>query len=203
MHELGDVLDRHHLALENRKNFRQRDGAHLHVSQSELLARNAAREIIHQFFFANGKAVHDAAFLPLEGFALENLRNPPPQEFDAALHVFLEVIGLPPRQCEQARPVGALEVVDVTTIEGKFRRRMDLPDHVGDRAAAAGSRKAADKNVVSRSAQLDAHFQGAESPFLADQIGDKFGIGRGFKGYRRGIAAPPEFFRRQSSEQIR
>src|SRR5438309_53507 len=124
------------------------------MSQSELLARDAPREIIHQFFFANRKAVHDPSFLPLERFAFKDLRNSPPQKFDAALHVLLEVIGLPARQCEQARPVGALEIVDVAAIERRFRRRMNLPDHVGDRAAPAGSSKAADENVVSRSAEL-------------------------------------------------
>src|SRR6202022_2278417 len=104
---------------------------------------------------------------------------------------------------EQARPVGTLEAIDVAAIEGEFRRRMDLPDHVGDRAAPAGSSKAADENVVSRSAELDAQFQSAESPFLADQIGDRFGVGRGFKGYCRRIATPPQPLGRQPSKQIR
>ena len=202
MHQLGNVFDRHHLPFEDRKNFRQRDGADLHVAQRKLFARDAPREVVHQFFFANREAVHDAALLPLERFAFEDLRNSAAQELDAALHVFLEVIGLSARQREQARPVRTLEIVDVAAIQRRFRRGMNLVDHVRDRAAAAGSGKTADKNVVSRRAQLDAHFQRAKGAFLADQIGDQFGFGRGFKRNRRGIAAPPQLFGRQSSKQI-
>ena len=123
VHHLGDVLDGHHLAFEHRENFRQRHGAHLHVAQGELLARDAAREIVHQFFFANGVAVHDAAFLPLEGLALEDLRDAAAQEFDAGLHVFLEAVGLAARQREQARAVGILEIIDVAAIGGWLAAR--------------------------------------------------------------------------------
>ena len=84
----------------------------------------------------------------------------------------------------------------------KISRGGDLSDHMSDRAAPAGAGKPADKNVVSRSAQLDAHFQRAEGAFLADQVGDKFGFSRGFKRNCRGVAAPPQLLGRQSSEQI-
>jgi hypothetical protein len=79
---------------------------------------------------------------------------------------------------------------------------MDLSDHMSDRAAPAGAGKSANKNVVSRSAQLDAHFQRAEGAFLADQVGDQFGLGGGFKRNCRGVAPPPQFLGRQSSKQI-
>ena len=98
VHHLGDVLDGHHLAFEHRENFRQRHGAHLHVAQGKLLARDAPREIVHQLFFADGVAVHDAALLALEGLALEHLRNAAAQELDAGLHVLLEAVGLAARQ---------------------------------------------------------------------------------------------------------
>ena len=43
----GDVLDRDHLAFEDRENFRQRHGSDLHVAEGKLFARDSAREIVH------------------------------------------------------------------------------------------------------------------------------------------------------------
>ena len=157
VHHLGDVFDRHHLAFEHRENFRQRHGAHLHVAQRKLLARDAPREIVHQFFFADRVAVHDAALLPLEGLALEHLRNAPAQEFDARLHVLLEAVGLAARQREQARAVRVLEIVDVAAVGGRLGARLNSSIMLLDHAAAAGARKAADKNVVSGRRELHAH----------------------------------------------
>ncbi len=86
VHHLGDFLDRHHLAVENRENLRQRHRAHLHAAQRELLAGDAAREIVHQFLFAQGEALDDARFLALEGLAFEYLRDAAAQEVDSGLH---------------------------------------------------------------------------------------------------------------------
>jgi hypothetical protein len=77
VHQLGDVFDGHHLAFKDGKNFRQRHGAHLHVAQRELFAGDASREVVHQFFFTDCEAVHDASLLTLERFAFEDLRNSP------------------------------------------------------------------------------------------------------------------------------
>ncbi len=106
VHHLGDVFDGHHLAFEHRENLGQRHGADLHVAQGKLFARDAPREIVHQFFFAYRVAVDDAALLALEGFALEHLRNAPAQKLDARLHILLEAVGLAARQREQAGAVG-------------------------------------------------------------------------------------------------
>ena len=65
------------LPLDHRENLGQRHRAHLHVPQRKLLAGDAAGEIVHQLLFAGAVAVHDAAFLPLEWFALEDLGDAP------------------------------------------------------------------------------------------------------------------------------
>src|SRR5436305_61159 len=98
VHHLRYVLDRNHLAFEHREDFRQRHRPDLHVAQRKLITRDAPREIVHQFFFADSKALDDSSLLPLEWFALKHLRNSPPQEIDSRLHVFLEGIGLPARK---------------------------------------------------------------------------------------------------------
>ena len=64
-----------------------------------------------KLFFADGVAVHDAALLPLERFALEDLRNAPAQEFDAGLHVLLEAVGLAARQRQQRGRSGFLKLL--------------------------------------------------------------------------------------------
>ena len=194
LHHLGDVLDRHHLAFEHRENLGQRDGAHLHVAQGKLLARDAPREIIHQLFFADGVAVHDAALLALERFALEDLRNAPAQEFDARLHVLLEAVGLAARQREQAGPVRVLEIVDIATVRGRLGLRPQFFDHALDHAAAAGAGKAADEGVVAWPGELDAHLERAQSAVLAHGAGDGLGLrGRVVRDALR-IAAPAELF---------
>jgi len=55
-------------------------------------------------------------FLPLKGLALEDLRNSPPQKLDAALHIFLEAIGLPARQRQEAGAVRTLEIIYVAAV---------------------------------------------------------------------------------------
>ena len=192
VHELRHVLDGHHLALEHRENFRQRHGAHLHVSERKLLARDAAREIVHQLFFAHRVAVDDAAFLPLERLALEYLRNTPAQKFDAGLHIFLEAIGLPARQGQQARPVGILEIVDVAAVGGRAGLRLDLLDHALDHSAAAGAGKAANENVVARGGQFHAHAERAQGAGLAQRAGQRLSLRGGFVGDARGVAAPAQ-----------
>jgi len=77
LHQLRNFFDRHHLPFQNGKNLGQGNRAHLHPSQSKLLARNAPREIVHQLFLAHGEALNDPRFLPLEWLALEHLWNPP------------------------------------------------------------------------------------------------------------------------------
>ena len=105
-----------------------------------MFPRNAAGEIVHQFFFAKRVAVHDTALLPLEGLALENLGNAPAQEVDAGLHVFLEVVGLAARQGEKPRAVRVLEIVDVAAVRPGLGSRLQFLDQLLDHAAAAGAR---------------------------------------------------------------
>ena len=171
VHHLGNVFDGHHLAFEHGKNFRQRHCAHLHVPQRELFACDSPREIIHQFFFARGKAIHDPALLPLERLAFETLAGcGGARKSMPACMSFLKDIGLAARQRQQARAVGDFEIVDVAAIRGRFGLRMELLDHVRDRAAAAGAGQSANEDVVARSGKLDAHFQCAQRALLADEI---------------------------------
>ena len=156
----------------------------------KLLARDAPREIVHQLFFADGVAVHDAALLALERLALEHLRNAPAQKLDAGLHVFLEVIGLAARQREQARPVGILEIIDVAAIGRRFGFGLQMLDHALDHAAAAGAGKAADEDVVAGRGQFHAHLQRAQSAVLADRPFDRFGLRRGLERDARRVATP-------------
>ncbi len=160
------------------------------MSQGKLLARDAPREIVHQLFFADRVAVHDAALLALEGLALEHLRNAPAQKLDAGLHVFLEAVGLAARQREQAGPVGILEIVDVAAVGGRLGLRLDLLDHALDHAAAAGAGKAADEDVVARGGQFHAHPERAQGAVLAQRAGDGLGLRGGFVGDARRVAAP-------------
>ena len=140
LHQLGYVLNRHHLPVENRENFRQRHRAHLHMPEGELLPRNAAGEIIHQLFFAHRITVDDAALLSLERFALENLGNAPAQEVDSRLHVFLETIRLAARQSQQPRAVRVLEIIYVAAVGAWLGSRLQLLDQPLDHAAAARAR---------------------------------------------------------------
>ena len=145
LHELGDFLDGHHLAFEHGKNFRQGYGAHLHAAQGKLLAGNAAREFVHQFLFARGEALDNARLLPLERLAFEHLRNAPPEKINSRFHFFLERVGRAAREREQTRPVGILEIVHVAAVGSGLALRPHFLDHAHDHAAAAGSRKTADK----------------------------------------------------------
>jgi hypothetical protein len=120
------------------------------VAQGELVAGDATGEIVHQFFFAHGKAFNDPAFLALERFAFEYLRDAPPQEINAGLNVFLERVRRAARQNQQARAVGNFEIVDVAAVHRRLGRRMKFLDHLGDGAAAAGSRQTTDEYVVPR-----------------------------------------------------
>ena len=198
LHHLGDFLDGHHLPFEHRKNFRQRHGAHLHAAQRELLARDAAREIVHQFFFAHREALDDARLLPLERLAFENLRNAPAQKIDSGFHFLLEGVGLAARQSQQARPVGILEIIHVAAIGSRLALRVQSFDHAHDHAAAAGSGKPADEKVVAGRGQFHAHAQGAQRAFLPGIAGRRRHFGGSFKRNTGGIAAPAKFFRRQS-----
>ncbi len=197
MHHLGDVFDGHHLAFEHGEDFRQSDGAYLHMAERELLARDAASEIVHQVFFANGVAFHDAGLLPLEGLALENLRDAAPQELDAGLHVFFEAIGLAARKRQQARPVRGFEIVDVAAIGRGLGARLNLLDHAADHAAAAGAGEAAGVNVIAGGVQLDAHAQRAQGAALADGPFDGLGLRRRLVRDAPRVAHPAQFFRRQ------
>ena len=112
-------------------------------------------------------AVDDAAFLALKRLALEDLGNTAAQKLDAGLHVFLEVIGLPARQGQQARPVGIFEIIDVAAIGGRTGFGCDLLDHALNHAAAAGAGKAADENVVAGGGQFHAHPERAQGAILS------------------------------------
>ena len=197
VHHLGDFLDRHHLAVEHRENFGQRDRAHLHAAERKLVARDAAREIVHQFLFAQREALDDARFLALERLAFENLWNAPAQEVDSRLDFLAEGVGLAARQRQQARTVGILEVVHVAAVGRGLRLGMHLLDHAHDHAAAAGAGKAADEEVVAGSGQLDAHAQGAQRAVLPEIVRGGLDVGRRFKRNASGIAAPAQFLRRQ------
>ncbi len=194
---LGDVLDRHHLAFEHRENLGQRDGADLHVAQGKLFARDTPREIVHQLFFADGVAVHDAALLPLEGLALEDLRNAPAQEFDARLHVLLEAVGLAARQREQAGPVRVLEIVDVAAVGRLLGLWPQFLDHALDHAAAAGARKAANKGVVAGRREFHSHFERAQGAVLTHGTGDGLSLRGGVVRDALRIAAPAKLFRQK------
>ena len=117
VHHLGNIFDGHHLPFEHRKNFWQRYGAHLHVSEGELFTRDSPREIVHQFFFTDGEALYDSSFLPLEWFAFKDLRNAPAQKVDSRLHVLLEPIGLSACQRQEPRAVRNFEIIHVTAIQ--------------------------------------------------------------------------------------
>ncbi len=197
LHHLGDFLDGHHLAVEHGENFGQRDRAHLHAAERELVARDAAREIVHQFLFAQREALDDARFLALERLAFEDLRDAAAQEVDAGLDFLAERIGLAARQREQARPVGILEIVHVAAIRRGLGLRMHLLDHAHDHAAAAGAGKTADEKVVAGSGELDAHAQGAQRAVLAEVVRGGLDVGGRLERNARGIAAPAQFFRRQ------
>ena len=123
-HKFGYVFDGHHLPIENRKNFRQRHRAHLHVPERKLLARNPPREIVHQLFFAQCIPVDDPPLLPLEGLPFEHLWNTPPQEVDPRLHVFSKAVGLAARQRQQPGTVGVLEIIDVAAVRSGLASRL-------------------------------------------------------------------------------
>ena len=175
----------------------KRHGSDLHVAQSKLLARDPPGEIVHQFFFANRESFDDSALLPLERFAFKYLRNSPPQEVDPRLHIFAENICGAARQRQQSRAVRNLEIVDVAAVQRGLCFRMQLLNHLGDRAAAAGSGQAADKDVVTRRGEFDAHLQCTQRAFLADKSFASWGLCRGFKRNARQIAAPAQLRRRQ------
>ena len=185
VHHFGDVLDRHHLAFEHGENLRQRDGAHLHVAERKLFARDAARKIVHQFFFTHGETLDDASFLPLERLAFEHLRNPPAQKVDPCLHVLLEGVGLAARKRQQARAIRQFEIVDVAAVEGFFCGRMKFFDHVGDGSAATGAGQPAHENVVAGSRKLRPHLQSTQRALLSDEAFAEFRLRRGFEGDAR------------------
>ena len=198
LHHFRDFLDRDHLALEHGENFGQGHGAHLHPAERKLFAGNSPREVVHQFFFAHGEALDDARLLALKGFAFEDLRDAPAQEINARFDFLLESVGQAARQGQQSRAVGVLEIVDVAAVRRGLRLRMQILDHAHDHAAAAGSGKSADEQVVSGSSQFDAHLQRAQGALLAHIARGRLDLGRRFEGNARGIAAPPEFIRRQA-----
>ena len=195
VHHLGNVLDRHHLSFEHGKNLRQRHRAYLHVAQRKLLPRDTPREIVHQFFFTHGEPFDDAPFLPLERFAFEYLRDAPPQKIDSRLRVFLERVGLPAGQGQQARPVRQFEIVDVAAVERLFGRRVELLDHPRDGAATAGSRQAAHKHVVPGRGKLHSHFQRAQSALLADEPFTQLRLRRCLERDPRQLARPAQLCR--------
>ncbi|HXA79464.1 MAG TPA: Lon-like protease helical domain-containing protein [Candidatus Acidoferrales bacterium] len=143
--EIFPVLDGHHLPFENGENLRQRHRAHLHAAQRKLIAGDAAREIVHQFLFAEGKALDDARFLPLKGLAFEDLRYAPPEEVDSRFRFFLECIGLPARQGQQSWPVRIFKIVYIASIWRQFRAGTHFFDHPLDHSAAARASKAANE----------------------------------------------------------
>ena len=195
VHHLRYVLDRNHLAFEHREDFRQRHRPDLHVAQRKLITRDAPREIVHQFFFADSKALDDSSLLPLEWFALKHLRNSPPQEIDSRLHVFLEGIGLPARKRQQPWPVWEFEIVDVAAVQGFLGRRMEFFDHAGNRSAAAGAGQSANEYVVAGGGELHAHFQSAQSAFLPDKSFARIGLCRCFERDPRKLTPPAQLCR--------
>ncbi len=198
VHHLGNIFDGHHLAFEHRENFREGHRADLHVAECELFARNAAGEIVHQFFLTNGKALNNSAFLALERFAFKNLRNAAAQKIDAGLHVFLESVGLSASEGEETWAVGDFEIIDVAAVERFFGPRdASFSNHAGDGSAAAGTGEAANEHVVAGRGKLHAHFQRAQSAVLADEAFAQFGLRGGFKGNARQLAAPAQFGGRQ------
>ena len=185
------------MALEHRENLRQGHGAHLHPAQGELFAGNPPGEVVHQFFFAQGKAFDDARFLALEGLAFENLRDAPTQEVYARLNFLLEGIRQAARKGQQPGPVRVLEIIDVAAVRRGLILRVQVLDHPHDHAAAARSRKTADKQVVAGGGQLDSHPQRAQGALLPHVAPGGLDLCRGFERNVSGIAMPPEFFRGQ------
>src|SRR5208337_3937392 len=172
-------------------------GAYLHVPERKLFAGDPPREVVHQLLFTHGKAFDDSPLLPLERFAFEYLRNSPPQEVHARLHVFLKYVSRAPRQRKQPWPVGYLEVVDVTLVQRRFGGRVQVLDHLGDRAAAAGARQSAHEHVVARRGQLHAHLQRPQRALLSNKSFALLRLRRGFKGHARQLATPPQLVGRQ------
>src|SRR5712671_1509830 len=197
MHHFRNIFNRYHLPFEYRKNLWQRHCSHLHVPQRKLLARNPPREIGHQLFLTHGKTLDNPPLLPLEGLALEYLRNPPPQKINARLHILLKRIRLPARQRKQSRPVRNLEIIYVAAVQRSLGLRMQLFNHVRNRSAAAGPRQPAHKYVVSRRRKLHAHLQRPQRTFLSDETFAQFRLCRRLKRQSRRLTPPPQLFRRQ------
>ena len=198
MHQLGNFFDRNHCAFQNRENFRQGYGAHLHPSQGELFARDAPREIVHQFLLTQREALDDAGLLALERLAFEHLRNAAPQKIDSGFHFLLECIRLPARQGQQARPVTVLEIVDVAAVRSNLALRMHIFDHPHDHSAAARPGESADKQIVAGRRQFHAHAQRTQRAILPRIASGRLHFSRRFKRDSRRIAVPPQFFRRQA-----
>src|SRR5579859_850446 len=148
------------------------------MAERELITGNSPREIVHQIFLARSKTLDDAAFLPLKRLALENLRNPAPQEINPGLHIFLEAVRLSPRQRNQSWPVRVLEIIDVAAVWRFLQAGLQLLDHARNRSAAACTRQSANENVVAGCAQFDAHFQGTQCAFLPHETFAQIGLRR-------------------------
>jgi len=97
-------LDGDHLAFEHGENLRQRHSAHLHVASANCSrAMRRVKSSINSFS-RTVKTLDDAAFLPLEGFAFENLRDTTTQKIDPCLHVFLKPFAWPRGSASKRRP---------------------------------------------------------------------------------------------------
>src|ERR1019366_3483365 len=177
--------------------FRQRDRSDLHVPQRKLFARDATREVVHQFFLARRIAVNNSRFLPLKRFAFKHLRNSSPQKFNSGLHVLLESIRPPPRQSQQTRTILIFEIIYIAAI-GRLRRfRPQLFEDTRDRTSSTCSGQPAHKHVVPRRGNFDSHFQRAQSAVLSDHSFERLSLGGSFIWHTGGIATPAQLFRRK------
>src|SRR5260370_21740606 len=98
------------------------------MAERKLCARDFAREIVHQVFFARGEAFDDSSFLTLERLAFKDLRNAAAKKVDPGLHIFFERVGLAAGKREQARPVCDFEIIDVAAVGRVLASRMEFAD---------------------------------------------------------------------------
>jgi hypothetical protein len=187
--QLVEALHRNRLALQHRDHA----GAHAaDFRQREALLLQLFGESVEHLLFLRAVALQDTAAGALVLLAFQDLREAGDEEVDGAVHVLAEAGGLAAREVEQARLLGALEVVDIAAIGRGRAVRRDALQHFLHGAEAAGAAQPADEDVVAGAVELDAEAKRLDGAVLADDAFQRLEVGGGLETEAGRVAVPAQ-----------
>jgi len=137
--------------------------------------------------------------LTLISLAFIDRRNIAHQLVQEVLHVLLQAAPLSRRQRQRDGHVGIPEVVDIAVIAQCRMLVLKFPEHAFDGGRPARTAKTGDEDVVAGVVHLEPDAEGAQGPFLTDDLASRFDVVRRCHAECRWLALPAQLVGGQRS----